>query len=686
MSEKKISYTNRTFEDYKKSLKEYINRYYPEISNDFNDASVGSWLIDLIAAVSDNLSFHIDRVYNETNVDSAQQKSSLYSMARSNGFKVPGPKGAITEVKFKCVLPVYVKDGNNSSNGGVPNMNFAPVIKKGTKLASSSQIFEVMNDIDFSEQFDENGVSNREIIPQMNSNGSIVSYAVTKTATVVAGESKVYKQVIKNDDLKPFMEVILPDTNVMNVESIIFRRGGNFNTTPSNNEFFINREYINAKENSNCNGMGVDFYRFFEVDSLLDQYRWTYDEENTSEEGKQFTNQPVKYTYGYYDAKNSIEVPTACITKGRWMPLTQKFITEFTDKGYLKVIFGAGETAGHLVDYTCATDFSQAQISRMIKNDSMGKLPPQGDGGEWTMFIKYRVGGGASSNIAAGSLNNIVLLDATVGRNINTNDDKKIANAVKNSITVTNTIPSISGKDAPTVDELKNMIKYHNASQNRCVTVKDYENRILLMPPMYGSPFRISVTEENNKVMVYLIGIDHMGYLTPTLPEQLVKNIINYLSMYKSINDYVEIKSGRIINLSFEVDLFVDKNYNHGDVVKSVINTIKDYMDTNKRRLGEDIYVGDIQKEISKVDGVLNLIDLRVYNEYGSGYSSVRTTQETTTMRTKCVGEELILSNDEMDRQQIDLMASDYVLLTDSDSIFEVKYPNTDIKVRIKSR
>ena len=64
MSEKKISYLNRTFEDYRDSLISFAKQYYPDIANDFNDASVGSWLIDMMAAVSDNLSYHIDRVYN----------------------------------------------------------------------------------------------------------------------------------------------------------------------------------------------------------------------------------------------------------------------------------------------------------------------------------------------------------------------------------------------------------------------------------------------------------------------------------------------------------------------------------------------------------------------------------------------------------------------------------------------
>lgn len=674
MSEKKISYLNRNFDDYKNSLVEFTKKYYPNVAESLNDASIGSWLIDMVAAVSDNLSYHIDRVYSETNIETAQERGSIYALARSNGFKIPGPKGAMTEVKFSCHLPVYViKNNNDNSTTSTPNWRFAPVIKKGTKLSSGNHIFEVMEDIDFKEQFDNNGISNRQIIPKKNSNGVINIYEVTKTVTVIAGESKVYKQVMNTNSIKPFMEILIPDRNVMNIESIIFKNGGDYKTIPHNNEFYMNSEYISAEDNP----YGTETRRFFEVNSLLEQYRWG-DEINNNVEGNQVTSHSNKVTYGYMysDANINTPIPTTVITKGQWYPLTQKFITEYTDKGYLKVIFGSGKPAGQVVDIDEGSDFTKSQISRMISNNAMGVLPP--NDGNWTMYIKYRVGGGTSSNIAAGALTNIVYLDAEVGTCIYTLDEHKISNAVRNSITVTNTIPSVSGKDIPTIEELRNMIKYSNAAQERCVTLKDYENRVLMMPPKYGCPFRVSATEENNKIMLYLIGLDNNGYFTPTMPEQMIKNIINYLSMYRSLNDFVEIKSGRIINISFEVDVFVDKNYNPGDVVKNIINTIKDYMDINKRYIGEDIFVGDIQKEVSKVDGVLNLIDLRVYNEYGKNYSMVMTPQQ--------IKQFDGYGDKEEGRDEIDLSASDYILITESDSIFELKFPETDIKVRVKTR
>ena len=56
MSEKKISYLNRTFDDYKNALKDFSRKYYPDMAVDYSDASIGSWLIDLNADVADKAS------------------------------------------------------------------------------------------------------------------------------------------------------------------------------------------------------------------------------------------------------------------------------------------------------------------------------------------------------------------------------------------------------------------------------------------------------------------------------------------------------------------------------------------------------------------------------------------------------------------------------------------------------
>jgi hypothetical protein len=662
--DKGISYLNRNFNDYRNSLLNFTKQYYPELDGEFNDASIGSWLLDIVSNIGDNLSYHIDRVYQETNIDSAKEKSSVYSIARNNGIKIPGPKASMAEVEFTCELPTNGNNGSSSTKS--PNWEYAPCIKKGTKVSAGNEVFEVMYDIDFNEQFNENGVSNRIILPKRNSNGNIVKYLIKKTGIVSAGETKIYNKVITSSDIKPFMSFIIPDTNVMNVESIIFKDGTNHKTTPTMSEFFYDGELINGTKDDCGNVMVGEsrMRRFFEVDYLAQQYRW-------GDYHSSFSN------ISGYDVENSEGGKNHYITKGAWIPLRQKFITEYTDNGYLNVIFGSG--TGYVGDNSSNdtnTTYSNL-ITTIMNNDGLGLLPRQ----DSTMFVMYRKGGGINSNVAEGAITNINFLNIVLR-----GSDKSIINDVKRSITVTNTTPSVSGRDMPSTEEIKYLIKYHNGAQNRCVTLKDYHDRLSKMPPKYGCPFRYGAIEENNKVMLYVLGMDSNGNLTVELPQILCENIQNYLSEYRMINDYIEIKSGRIVNLQFEIDLFVDKNYNTSDVITNVINSVKKYMDINKLQMGDDVFVGDIEKEISKIDGVLNLIELRVYNIFGNGYSNTKTTQQIKSEEQCNPNSEISDIGNTADRECIDLMSSEKMLYTENDTMFEIKYPEKDIICRVKTR
>ena len=623
--EKKISYLNRTYADYKDALIEMSEKYYPELATSFDDASIAAWQIDVAADIADNLSYHIDRVLQETNIDSAQERASLYSMARNNGFKIPGPKGAMAEVRITAILP---------SNYDGPDYSYAPIIKKGTRFSSSSQQFELLTDVDFAQQFNDDGISDLTIVPNVNTNGIITGYTLSKLAVVTAGETRVYRQVVKTNDIQPFMEILLPIENVMNIESIIVVDGTESTVSPDYGTFY----------GKGCDGA----VRFYEVDSLSQNWCWT---EKYDDGGK-----PKRYQFAYGDA------PMYSITRGEWRPIKHKFITEYTDKGYLKIIFGTGVDGENVQIGESASDFAKWQMSRILNNNNLGVLPNPNS----TIYVLYRVGGGKASNVAKGAINKISYLNA---------DFRKEGGLIMKTLKVENTTPSVSGKDMPNEKELKYLIKYHNAAQQRCVTVKDYIDRILMLPPKYGTPFRVGVAEENNKIMIYLLGINQNGKLDTALPSMLVKNMEDYLSGYRMINDYVEIKSGRIINLSFDVSVIVDKNYNKVDVIKNIINTITDYMDINKHSMGEEIYIGDLEKEVGKIDGVLNLISLDVINEYGSKYSRTTVSQETT-----------VIDDDDSERVLIDLESTDGILYNDGDTMMEILDPSSDIRIRVKER
>ena len=669
--DKKINYLARTFSDYRAELINFSNKYYPELADDFNDSSVGAWFIDLVSSVSDNLSYHIDRMYQETNPNTAMLKSSVLNSARSNGFKVPGAKASMCEVKLSCNLPVDPKDISS------PDWDYAPILRRTSTVAAGNYNFHLTEDVDFKEQFNSEAFSNRTFTPNRNSNGSITSYTVSKTTIVINGTTRVFKKVLTSTDVKPFMEIVLPDTNVMDVESIIFKESADFSQDTDIQEYYYDEEQYKTDENAAMT------YRYFEVDSLADQWRFG-SESNFDNNVIRDTFNPEVYedyteTETFGDTSSS---RTSRYYKGKWKPITQKFITEYTDNGYMKVIFGSG------VDYmevpTGSTKYGEYRASKIINNDMLGVLPKQG----WTMYILYEVGGGAETNLGAGAINSISLMNAQFHSDA-TELLSRMKGQVLNSMSVTNVTPSVAGKDAPSVDEIKYLAKYNASSQERCVTLKDYKTRLMMMPPKYGAPYRSAVIEDNNKISMSLLGLNSLGKLDKSLPEALVNNILEYMSHYRSINDYIEVKSGRIYNIGFSVDVFIDKSYNSANVVSNIINKIKDYMDVEKHDMGEDIFIGDLEKEITLIDGVLSLISLRVYNIYSQNsgnYSTDKAPYPMLNEQTDCKTTNLPVFNvsDGSQSYPIDLDAIDRVLYSDYNSMFEILNPTNDIQIRVK--
>jgi len=636
------------------------------------------------------------------------------------GCKIPGKKAAIVEVELSCEIPLNHQGSTSDGDQSQADESYCPYIKRGTLFSTGLQTFELMSDVDFSKQFDDNGLSNRQIIPTRDSNGNIISYTYRKLAIAMAGQSKIFKKIVNRYDIKPFMDVTLEDDDILGVESIIVKKGTNFSSNPTIDEFFVERENYTI-----FNGEEVE--RYFEVENLAEQYRYTYEIEESDAKAKDGTTLYTTYNPvwaitdtveviendsmpGDVNGDGSVDISDVtaliemllndgsdaqsqslttsvknirCVVRGYWERFKNKFITEYTDKWALKVIFGMGlrNQYGKVPDN--ADEFTQYIMCRMNANDYMGVLPEAGT----TMYILYRVGGGAQSNIAKDTLRNIIYLNMDIEGNCEDTENAVKKRRVADSLSVTNTTPSYGGKDEPSEEEIRYLIKYNNASQNRCVTLHDYEARIMQIPAKYGCPFRCGVVEENNKVVIYTLGLDYEGKLKSELAEQVAENIKNYISNYRMINDFVEIRSGKIINLGFEAEIYADKSYDKGDVVRRVIDTIYDYMDIRKHRMGDDIFVGDIEKEISKLDGVQNLVYLKVFNYHGSlnGYSNSTISQElvSNTICDSTIDDE---GDGQTDQNEVDLKKSDKMLFTEANSMFEIKYKNKDIKVIVKQR
>ena len=672
MAENRLQYTVRNYDEIRNSLIDITRTYYGNIYASLNDASIGQWMIDVNSDIYDTLMYNIDRAYQETDIDTASQRSSLLTMARSLGVKIPGPKSAIVELEISCDIPANDSNAPDSMNNlAVGDESYCPTIRRGSLFTDGKVIFELMEDVDFKEQFDSNGISNRVINPIRTANGNIVGYRYKKLSIASAGQSKVYKRYITPSDVYPFFNITLQDNSILGVESIIIKQGKSLNDEPNIADFYVDREsYEDMK--------GRPTLRFFEVENLVDQYRFGYVENQCVINQDNKTATYYSPVWNVVDALvetsdgETVVTPLRTAVKGQWKRLKNKFVTEFTDNGNMKITFGSGLRNQYGLIPEEAQEYTKYIMSRMNANDYMGVLPEPNT----TMYVLYRVGGGEMSNVGVGTVRSVLSMSVYIPGNCSDSQDSMKKNNVRSSIKVTNPSPSYGGKDAPSDEEIRNMIKYISSAQNRCVTVGDYYARLLEMPAKYGVPFRCGVSEENNKIIVYSLGLDFRGNLMSVLSETVAENMKTYLGKYRTVNDFVEIRSGRIVNLAFEADLFISADYDKGEVTKRVIELIKDYMDIRRHQMGEDIFVGDLEKDISKLDGVVNLIELRCYNKVGEGYSDTEITQPI--MEDSRYGSDV---------KRIDLMATDKILFSDFGSMFEIKYPDGgDIRINAKVR
>ncbi len=173
--------------------------------------------------------------------------------------------------------------------------------------------------------------------------------------------------------------------------------------------------------------------------------------------------------------------------------------------------------------------------------------------------------------------------------------------------------------------------------------------------------------EEDNKIRIKLLSYDEDGNLTDTVSNTLKTNILSYLSEYKMINDYLDIVSGEVIDFSLEIDLNINKNESQTDILQDVIEKVTSFFSIDKRKMGDPLFVGNLSKDIGSVSGVENVIDVRVFNKVGGEYSSSEVTQQYKDTVTK------------------EILQSDNTIFMKSNQIFQIRFPNKDIKVRVKT-
>jgi len=605
-----IRYGSRTFGEIREDLITLIRQSYPEILSDFTDSSVGAMLIDLNAGVTNNLSINTDRAFQETQLEYAQQRSSILNIAKNMGFNIPARRPSVTVVDFSVTVPVL---------GNAPDASYYPILSAGAQIVGGGKTFEIQNNIDWNTAISSLGDPNRSIIPTLDSNGIPVNYIVTKREVVLNGATSIYKKVITASEVVPFFSITLPDPDVLEIDSVILLEGTNYSNDPTTEQF-------NDPEN-----------KYYEVDFLAQQRVFVDDELSSS--GSTNTNN---------------------IKAARWTDITKKFIKEYTPNGYCKLTFGSGDAdVDAFKDGFLKAGVSNRQfLDNFLNNTALGeKLKAN-----YTLFVKYRTGGGSASNIGANVLTQMGAYDMTVQ-----GSRQQVNQQVRRSLTVNNPIPAIGGNDGLTTEQIRQLVKYNFSAQQRATTLTDYLLQVYKMPGEYGSPYRANAYKLNNKVVIPIIGIGADGKLDNTSNSLLQENITEWLTEFRMVNDYIEIKDGQIFNLGFEVDVYIE-NRAENQIANNIVNTISDYFDTDEHEMNEDVYLGRLEKQILDVNGVINIISLKVFNLVGGDYSVNTVTQPISNTTT---GEIRIENN---------------TIYSTPDSMFEIKYPKKDIKVSMRKK
>ena len=565
MANKQISYTTRDYQSIRAELINFTKTYYPELVANFNDAAIFSVFMDLNAAVTDNLHYHIDRSLQETVLQYAQQRSSVYNIARTYGLKIPGQRPSVALIEFSITVPVF---------GDKEDIRYCGILRRGSQVQGAGQIFELINDVDFASEYNAEGFPNKKKIPNFDVNNQLLSYTIVKREAVVNGITKVFRKTITDAESRPFYEVFLPEKNVLGVTSVLLKDGTNYTNVPSVQEF-----------------LGVT-NRWYEVQALA--------------EDRIFIEDPTKAS------------DTPGIKVGRYLQTNTRFITEFTPEGFLKATFGGGSTSNDELLREFARNGVPLDLAKYQNNFSLGSVLKSNS----TLFIQYRIGGGLGSNIGVNVINSIGTVNFSVTGPIDT-----INKSVINSLTCTNVTAAIGGANIPTVEEVRNYTSFNFSAQNRAVTINDYEALIRKMPSQFGAPAKVAITEEDNKIKINVLSYDSSGKLIPVISDTLKNNLANYLSNYRMINDYIFITSANVIDLTFEIYVVLDSSQNQGVVVSNIIVQVENFMSPVSREMGQNVNISQLRTIIQSENGVIAISEISVYNNVGGQYSSSETSQ-----------------------------------------------------------
>jgi len=618
---KDIKYLGRDFDSLKKGLMDFAKTYYPNTYNDFNEASPGMMFLEMSAYVGDVLNYYVDSQFKESLLLHATERSSVLSIAATMGYK---PKLSVPSIVDIDVFQLIPAIGSGSSV--IPDSRYNVKIEPGFRVRSTAgnTEFIVQNKVDFNINniFDPTTIS----VYSMDASGAPNYYLAKKSVKAISA-TPVSKEITV-DAVTKFYKFLIEDENLIAIDTITDADGNTWYEVP-----------------------------YLAQDTIFERV------ENTA--------------YNDPDAVN-YSTDTPYLLKLKRVP--RRFITRVVNGG-IEVQFGSGVSSSP-DEEMLATPENIGLMLPTGKDDIDFSIDPASPvftaaygiaPSNTTLTVNYLVGGGIASNAPSNTITEIIGIN-TSGTNLPTTNTILNTN-VLNSIAVNNPSAAVGGRSAETIDEIRQNALSQLSSQNRAVTREDYIIRAYAMPNVFGSVAKVFITpdEQNNiqssevgdtvsnplAMNMYMLGYDNNKNLTQ-VNRAIKENLKTYLGQYRMLTDSINFRDAYIINIGVDFDIICLPNFNTNEVLLNAVNALKEAFNIDMWQVNQPIVYSDLFNTLLKVKGVQTVSNIKVsnLNDELTGYSPI------------------IYNIAEATRSGIVYPSLD-------PAIFEVKYPNNDIKGRV---
>ena len=363
--------------------------------------------------------------------------------------------------------------------------------------------------------------------------------------------------------------------------------------------------------------------------------------------------------------QNSDDTPYILQTK----QVQRRFTTRFVNPTILQLQFGSGNPADNDENVIpnpsnvgLGLPFEKNKLTtaysptNFIFTNTYGIAPSN-----TTLTVRYLTGGGVGANVNA---NDLTVLNTNTIRFLKNNLNSTTAQYIFNSVASNNEAAASGGQDGDSIEEIRQNTISNYSTQLRNVTADDYLVRALSMSPRYGTVAKAytekpKADDANTTLDLYVLSYNSNGNLT-TASTTLKNNLKTYINQYRMIGDTISIKDAFIINIACDFEIITLPNYNSNEVIFRCITALQNYFSINNWQINQPIILRDITVLLDNIEGVQTVNKVNITNKAGttSGYSQYAYDIAGATQK-------------------------NIIYPSLDPSIFELKYPNTDIKGRV---